>query len=47
MKAAILLAAALLAFVLTGPLWQSDDGGPTTQGSCTVDPDGRPRCPTP
>ena len=44
MKAAILLAAALFAFWLMGPTWQEDGGGPTTQGGCLIDPDGKPVC---
>jgi hypothetical protein len=44
MKAAIFLAA-LFAFWLMGSSWQPDPGGgPTTQGGCLIDPDGRPRC---
>jgi hypothetical protein len=44
MKAMILLGAALLAFWLMGSTWQQDSGGPTTQGGCVIDPDGRPNC---
>jgi len=44
MKAAILLGAALLAFWLMGSIWQPGDGGPTTQGGCVIDPNGRPVC---
>jgi hypothetical protein len=45
MKAAILLGAALVAFWLMGSIWQPDSGGgPTTQGGCHIDPDGRPVC---
>lgn len=44
MKAAILLGAALFAFWLMGSTWQETGGGPTTQGGCTIDPDGRPLC---
>jgi len=44
MKTAILLGAALLAFLLMGSSWQPDPGGPTPQGGCLIDPDGRPFC---
>jgi hypothetical protein len=47
MKAAILLGAALIAFWLMGSIWQQDGGGATTQGGCTVDPNGQPICPRP
>lgn len=44
MKAAILLAVALFTLWAIGPTWQEDGGGPTTQGGCHIDPDGKPVC---